>query len=110
MKINGLIMNRKRGWWHAAFWLVYGLQDALMKFTWAAPSLPALSETVRAGKALHAAAVVLLPKLILTYYVLYVALGRVLREKGNLLRVVGETTVVVICCIVVYRLAFNSYV
>lgn len=60
--------------------------------------------------AIKAALALLIPKLLLTYFALYIAVGRVLSGKISRYRVVAEILVALFFAVVVYRLILNYYV
>lgn len=100
----------RRWWLHIAFWLAYMLEDALMEFLWTGPALVQIPENQRFVLALQAAFVVLLPKILFSYYILYYAIDRIVEKKVTIFRGVVEVLVLLFICIVIYRVIFNYYV
>jgi hypothetical protein len=73
----------KRALLHAAFWLLYILQDSLLVYTWIGPSLGPLSESQLVWVSFISAVVMVIPKLILVYFVLYVSIKKILSEAQS---------------------------
>ena len=71
----------KRVLLHSTFWLVYLLQDTVLELVWMEPALKNIPDDVQFRLAFHAAVAALLPKLLLTYFALYVAVRQII--KGN---------------------------
>lgn len=99
----------KRVLLHVLFWVAYTLQDALMEYTWTASQQVGITENTRLLMAMHAAVVATLPKLVLTYYVLYAVIPQVLKGS-NMVLVVFRTAVMLFITLVLYRMVFNYYI
>jgi two-component system, LytTR family, sensor kinase len=109
-EIFATLAEMKRLLLHILFWTIYTLQDTLLMFTWAGPGLANIPDSVLFVMALKSAFVVLMPKLIATYYLLYVSIDKLTREKGNQVLIVGEILVVLCACVGIYRAIFNYIV
>ncbi len=95
---------------HILFWLAYTVQDILLMFLWMEPALPGVPEKQGYIMAAHAALVILIPKLFLTYYILYVTIPKMLRENSKLAVAITELVLVLIVSIILYRAIFRYYV
>jgi two-component system LytT family sensor kinase len=100
----------KRVLLHSAFWIVYLLQDTVLEFFWVGPVLKNIPENVQFGMALHAAIAAVLPKLFLTYFILYVAIKEFLKENQRLLGISIRVVLAIIITIVFYRIVFVYYI
>jgi len=99
----------KRVLLHVLFWVAYTLQDALMEYTWTASQQVGITEKTAFLMATHAAIVATLPKLILTYYILYAAIPQVLKGS-NMVWIVFRTAIVLCITLALYRIVFNYYI
>lgn len=95
---------------HVIFWIAYTLQDAVLEFIWMSPSLSKFSEDARWWMSALTSAVLLIPKLIFTYFVMYVTAPRILQGKGSLAWNILQVAVVWFICIVIYRGLFFYYI
>ena len=68
----------KRVLLHSVFWLVYLLQDTVLEIEWVGPALKNIPDNVQFLMALKAAIAAWLPKLLFTYFILYVAIKQIL--------------------------------
>lgn len=100
----------KRVLLHSAFWIVYLLQDAVLEFFWVGPALKNIPDNVQFGMALHAAIAAVLPKLLLTYFILYVAIKEFLKENQRLVWITIRVVVAVIITLIFYRIIFVYYI
>ncbi|WP_343308061.1 histidine kinase [Chitinophaga niabensis] len=100
----------KRVLLHVLFWVAYTLQDALMEYTWTASSLPGITEKARFLMATHAAVAATLPKLILTYFILYAAIPQILKGTRHIAWVVLQTALMLCITLALYRMVFNYYI
>lgn len=95
---------------HIAFWVLYTLQDLLLSFTWVRPSLVNIPD----GKVLEMAAVstlvTLVPKLLLSYFLLLVSIKKIVSGKYPLYRTVAEIIGVFALCIVISRAISHYYI
>ncbi len=69
----------KRVLLHIAFWIVYLAQDSVLSYLWYAPRLQSLSEKDQIIKSVANCAIILIPKLLFTYFMLYVILDRIVK-------------------------------
>jgi two-component system, LytTR family, sensor kinase len=93
----------KRATRHIAFWAVYALMDTFLAYTWAGPFLTEKNPLALAGIAAAAAIVSLSSKLIITYYVLNVAIYQLLSGRPRKLWTLARIAVVYAISILVYR-------
>jgi len=100
----------KRISFHILFWLAYTIQDAFLEYLWLGPSLKAIPENIQLLKAFEAVVVLLIPKLLFTYFVMYFAINRILAEKNKLFLIAFEIFIVLLATIFLYRVVFNYYV
>lgn len=100
----------KRALLHVLFWVAYTLQDALMEYTWTASAQVGVAEKTRLLMAIHAAVIATLPKLLLTYFVLYAAIPQVLKGTRHMAWIVLQTAIMLCITLVLYRLVFNYYI
>jgi sensor histidine kinase YesM len=100
----------KRVLLHISFWLLYLVQDALMMFVWMEVAVPELKGNEAVLKAVYTSVIVLIPKLILTYFILYFAVKRILNRTASIAWVTVSIVVLLFVCLVMYRVIFNYYV
>jgi two-component system LytT family sensor kinase len=96
--------------WHFIFWVVYLLQDALLHFSWMGPTLAVFPDNEQFWMAVQAALVVAIPKVLLTYYFLYIGIQKVLSDKRKPILLAIEITVLVAASIVLFRVLYSFYV
>ncbi|HEV8286705.1 MAG TPA: histidine kinase [Chitinophagaceae bacterium] len=99
----------KRTVLHLAFWTLYTLQDALLVYTWIGPLLGNISDSDLLWVSIGSATVMVIPKLIITYFILRVSFKKILRDNSKLFGIVIEILLVLILSIVVYRV-LSKYV
>jgi two-component system LytT family sensor kinase len=79
----------KRVLLHIAFWIVYLWQDIVLIYLVNLSKVPNVSESTRLKMAIENCTVILLPKLLLTYFILYITLEKIVKEtifyKRNIL-------------------------
>ncbi|MFT3827116.1 MAG: sensor histidine kinase [Chitinophagaceae bacterium] len=100
----------KRIYLHVAFWLAYLVQDAMLEFLWVGPAIQQVPENLRIIMAIKAALALWIPKLLFTYFILYVSVGRILAGKVKVYVLVLEITVALFITILLYRLLLNYYI
>ncbi len=100
----------KRFLLHILFWLIYTLQDTLLMFTWVSPGITNIPDNTLFIMAVKSALVILIPKILATYFLLYISINKIIKETGNLFRIVGEIVIVLSICIIIYRLIYNYHV
>lgn len=71
----------KRLFLHIAFWVIYLWQDVVLIYLVDASRLPQLSENERIKMAIESCTVLLLPKLLLAYFILYITLEKIIKEN-----------------------------
>ena len=77
----------KRVLLHLAFWVVYTVQDVLLVMTWIGPSLGEMPVDQLFFIALQDVLIMLIPKLLLAYFILYVSLKHMVAETANIFRI-----------------------
>ncbi len=89
---------------HLLFWLAYILQDSLLVYTWVGPLIQPMSETKLITVSLASAAVMVIPKLIIGYFILAVSFDKILNQTERMSRIVLEIMVVLVVSVLAYRL------
>jgi two-component system LytT family sensor kinase len=100
----------KRVLLHSAFWLVYLLQDTVLELVWVGPAVKHIPENVQFWMAFKAAIVALFPKLLFTYFILYVAIRGIIKGQVKLLWVILQVVAAFIITIILYRVVFVYYI
>ncbi|HEX9509143.1 MAG TPA: sensor histidine kinase [Puia sp.] len=95
---------------HIAFWVLYTLQDLLMSFTWVRPSLPGIPDGRILEMATVSTLVTLLPKLLISYFLLLVSIKKIVAGKTPLYRTVAEIIGVFALCILISRAISTYYI
>jgi two-component system LytT family sensor kinase len=95
---------------HLAFWVLYTLQDSLLVYTWVGPSLGNISEAKLLWVSVFSTVVMLIPKLIITYFILQVSLKKIQGDNPRLFSVAIEIFLVFVFSIVVYRVLSKYWV
>jgi two-component system, LytTR family, sensor kinase len=93
----------KRFLLHLAFWTLYVVQDVILIFTWVGPSLGDVPDNQIIVMAVKDVLIMLVPKLLLCYFILYVSLKKILAENVSLVRVTLEIIVMMLVSLVIYR-------
>ena len=94
---------------HLAFWIVYTVQDVMLIVTWLSPTLADMPDNELAFKATLDVLIILIPKLLLTYYILYVSMKHMVAENANMARIALGIIVMLIVSLIMYR-ALVKYV
>lgn len=89
---------------HIAFWVAYTLQDTLLMYAWVQPSVKGMPENEQLWKALFAVLSTLPPKILLTYFVLYVSIKDIQTGRKKMWLIFTEIFVVTAISIVLLRL------
>jgi two-component system, LytTR family, sensor kinase len=100
----------KRVLLHSTFWLIYLLQDTVLEFVWVGPALKDIPDNIQFWMAFKAAIAAVLPKLLFTYFVLYVAIRQILKGDVKLFLVIGQVVAAIIITIILYRIVFRYYI
>ncbi|HTI12041.1 MAG TPA: histidine kinase, partial [Puia sp.] len=100
----------KRLFLHIAFWVLYTLQDLLMSFTWVRPSLTNIPDSRILEMATVSTLVTLIPKLLLSYFLLLVSIQKIVAGKVALYRTILEIIVVFAICVVISRAISRYYI
>lgn len=95
---------------HVLFWVAYLVQDTLLSYLADAALLSHLSVVARVVMAFKICAAILLPKILLTYLILYVILDRVLKQQGNLLLNITWLVLAFGITLLIYRAVFVYYI
>lgn len=96
----------KRVLLHIIFWVVYLLQDIWLEYTWIGASAPTITSQQLFWRCLGACLVMLIPKLILTYYLLLVVVRKSLQHRLSYWGIALEAALAFMVCIVIYRWLF----
>lgn len=94
----------KRVGLHILFWLIYLAQDTLLAYLWDGGKLASFSISRQIIMAVGNCAVILVPKLLFTYFILYVILDNILKEKERLWKNIFFTTIAFIITLLLFRL------
>lgn len=100
-----------RGTLHIAFWTVYMVQDILLALTWYGPAMGHISNGHLLWMAFRGAAGILLPKMLLTYYLLEVTVPQVMSGKGVVSpwKMIGSVFAVSAISVFLYRAVSYYY-
>ena len=88
---------------HIAFWMAYTLQDIVLMVVWVQPTLPNTPDSVQLWKATVAVLLSLIPKLLLTYYIIYVSVQDIQSGRKKIWVVSTEVVVVTALAILINR-------
>ena len=100
----------KRVLLHSAFWLVYLLQDTVLELVWVGPALQHIPENIQFWMAFKAAVAALFPKLIFTYFILYVAIREIIEGQTKMFWIILQVAAAIIITIILYRIVFVYYI
>jgi two-component system, LytTR family, sensor kinase len=100
----------KRVLLHSTFWLVYLLQDTMLEFFWMGPALKNIPENVQLWMAFKAATAAMVPKLLFTYYALYIAIKQITGGNVKLHWITLQVTAAAIITILFHRVVFVYYI
>jgi len=95
---------------HISFWLAYVMQDTLMEFVWTAPALPGVGDNARLLMAAKTALLILIPKMLFTYFVLFVSVNKILAENKTIIWIVIQLILALAISIIIHRAIFNYYI
>lgn len=95
---------------HLAFWVVYIVQDALLVMTWVGPSLGEMTDDQLFFVALQDVLIMLIPKLILSYFILYISLRQMVAETANMFRIALGILTMLAVSMVLYRVLLKYVV
>ncbi len=96
-----------RAFLHAMFWLAYVLATALIDYLWGKATLPQFTDMQLVWITASAALWESIPKIIFSYYAAYYALNRVISRKKFSARLILETMLVLLLCVVLDRVITN---
>jgi sensor histidine kinase YesM len=94
---------------HVFFWLVYTLQATLLEMVWMEPLLHDFSPWQQWWISLHIIMALNIPKILLAYFLMYITVNRILKEKGRLWMNLAVAAGMCILAVLVYRVVFNYY-
>lgn len=89
---------------HVLFWTVYMAQDILLSYLWDAAKLEAVPARQQVLMAAGNCFVYLLPKLLFTYFVLYVVLNNILRDRQQLWKNILYIVLALLATLLMFRL------
>jgi len=96
----------KRPLLHLLFWLVYLVYDTILHYTWTGPLLKAVPEGVQLRLAVIAAITLMPVKIALVYYLIRIAIRKVLNDQRILWPVLLEIALVFVISCVLFRMTF----
>jgi len=88
---------------HLAFWIVYVVQDIILIITWVGPTLGEMPDNQLVSIATQDVLIMLIPKLILTYFILYVSMKQMVAENANMFRIALGIVAMLAISFVMYR-------
>jgi sensor histidine kinase YesM len=94
---------------HVFFWLVYTLQATLLEMVWMEPLLHDFSPWQQWWISLHIIMALNIPKILLAYFLMYITVNRILKEKGRLWMNLAVAAGMCILAVLAYRVVFNYY-
>lgn len=92
----------KRASLHIVFWIVYFFQDVLLIFLLNATRMPSGAGNVLTA-AIQNCAVLLLPKLFFTYFILYVTLPKITKDDVEIRTGIFYSTLALLAALLLYR-------
>ncbi len=95
---------------HILFWIVYLAQDIALAYLGDAVALSHLSISTRILIAVKVCVSLLLPKILFTYFVLYILLGRILKERSRLPINIFYLILSFVLTLIVYRTIHIYYI
>ena len=95
---------------HIIFWVVYLFQDAALQLFWVQPVLKQIPENEQYWMALHAAVAAGVPKILFTYFIIYVVLPRILKDSKRQWSAIVQVTVAAVATIMLHRVVFKYYI
>jgi len=101
------VKNKLR--FHIAFWLAYVIYDTALEFAWMRSSYAHYTDWHRLWVSVHAVFAMLPPKMIFTYFVLFVTIDRGLMKNRKIIYLVLEMIPALLLCIIMHRLIVHYY-
>ena len=95
---------------HIAFWLAYVINDTALEYAWVRTSIGETTEMRALGLAVWTDLVLLPPKLLLAYFLIYVVIDRGILHNRRLSYLLLITVPVVLVAILMHRLTVYYYV
>src|SRR4051812_16935630 len=105
-----MFVQMKRIILHVLFWVAYLVQDTLLSFLADAALLSHLSVGAHVILSLQVCVAILLPKIILAYFILYYILDRIIKQQGILLLNILWLILASLAALLMYRAIFVYYV
>ncbi len=100
----------RRVFLHTAFWLAYIAQDVLLQFTYMETYLRGIPFISQVIMAIKAASIIVIPKLLVTYYLLCITVKEILNDKKKLIWPAIKIVVVFAAGIVLFRGLYFYYI
>ena len=100
----------KRVWLHILFWVVYTAQDTLLAYLWDGGKLGQFSVTEQIVMAVGNCVTILLPKLLFTYFILYVVLDNILKERSKPWKNIVVVTLALITTLLLFRMLSTWFI
>lgn len=101
---------KKRWLLHIAFWLAYLVNDTALEYAWVRTSVQEITEWQALVLSTWSDLVLLPPKLILSYFLLYFVIDRGLMKNKSISSLVLWTIPVVLTCIMIHRVIVYYYI
>ena len=95
---------------HIAFWLAYVVNDTALEYAWVRTSIKDITEMKALWLSVWADLVLLPPKLLLSYFLIYVIIDRGLMKNKRIALLLAWTVPVVLISILMHRLIGYYYV
>ena len=99
-----ILILMKRILLHLLFWTLYMVQDTLLSYLWEGARLQHLPMQEQVIMAIGNSTVYLLPKLLFTYFVLYVVLDNILRDRKQLWKNILYIVLALVFTLFIFRL------
>ena len=81
-----------------------------MELVWTAPAIPGVDDNTRLLMAVKAASVILIPKILFTYFVLFVSVNKILAENKKVIWIVIQLIIALAIAVIMHRAIFNYYI
>jgi two-component system, LytTR family, sensor kinase len=101
---------KKRWLLHVAFWIAYLIQDTALEFAWARSSMKEASDMEVLWLSIWSDLALLPPKLILSYFLLYIVIDRGLMKNKNIWVLASWTIPAIFISVMIHRLIVLHYI
>src|SRR5689334_15008289 len=100
---------KKRVWLHIIFWVAYVTNDGAMEYAWLRSYFPDLSILAKAWLSLRTAATLLPPKLILSYFLIFITIDRGITKNKPLPKLILQILPALIVAVLLHRIILHYY-